>query len=112
MGRFPARAQAPAPAPVTPPEPLQGTETPSRPARTRKIKAAMAFLKEALSEEPRPAREVEAEALAAGHARSTLHLARQRAHIRSERRDNRYIWFTPAQRKQPSARAASNARVS
>ncbi|HLW03104.1 MAG TPA: hypothetical protein VKT82_30930 [Ktedonobacterales bacterium] len=72
----------------------------------------MAFLKEALSAQPRPAREVEAEALAAGHARSTLHLARQRAHIRSERRDNRYIWFTPAQRKQPPARTTSKAHTS
>lgn len=68
--------------------------------RERKIKAAMAFLREALKDGPRPAKEVEAEALAAGHARTTLHIARARCYIRSERIQNRYIWSTATQRKQ------------
>ncbi len=75
------------------------------PARERKIKAAIAFLRAALKDGPRPAREVEAEALAAGHARTTLHIARKRAYIHSQRINNRYVWSTPAQRKQTSARA-------
>ncbi len=83
-----------------------------RQIRERKIKAAMAFLRAALKDGPRPGRDVEAEALAAGHARSTLHLARQRAFIRSERIGTRYIWSTPAQRKQTSSKAASKARSS
>lgn len=70
------------------------------PARERKIKAAMAWLKDALKDGPRPGKEVEAAGIAAGHARTTLHIARQRAYIRSERIDNRYIWSSAAQRKQ------------
>ena len=59
----------------------------------------MAFLKEALKDGPRPAKEVEAAGLAAGHAHSTLVHARKRAFIRSQRQGHQWIWSTAAQRK-------------
>src|SRR5690242_17440843 len=75
------------------------------PTREHKIKAAMAFLREALAAGSRPAAEVEAEGLAAGHAHATLALARKRAYIRSERKGNAWMWSTAAQRR---ARAKAN----
>jgi hypothetical protein len=60
----------------------------------------MAWLREALKDGPRPAKELEANARAAGIPHTTLQHARERAYIRSQRIGNRYIWTTPAQRKQ------------
>jgi hypothetical protein len=70
------------------------------PQRERKIKAAMAFLKEALKDGPHPAAEVEAAGLAAGHAHATLALARKRSYIRSQRQNHQWIWSTAAQRRE------------
>ena len=81
-------------------------------ARERKIKAAMAFLKDALKDGPRPAKEVEAEGLAAGHAHATLALARKRAFIRSQRQGHQWIWSTAAQRKMAAATQEANQLVS
>ena len=67
--------------------------------KDRKIAAAMIFLRKALASGPRPAKEVEAEAIAAGHAHTTIYKARARAYIRSERRGNQWIWSTAPQRK-------------
>ena len=78
-------------------------ESAEAPHRERKIKAAMAFLKVALKDGPRPAKEVEAEGLAAGHAHGTLAHARKRASIRSQRQGNQWIWSTAAQRKKAEA---------
>jgi hypothetical protein len=75
-------------------------------ARERKIKAAMAFLKDALKDGPRPAKEVEAEGLAAGHAHATLALGRKRAFIRSQRQGNQWIWSTARQRKEAALAGA------
>jgi hypothetical protein len=75
-------------------------------ARERKIKAAMAFLLEALKAGPRPAKKVEAEGLAAGHAHATLALARKRAYIRSQRQGNQWIWSTAKQRKEAAIASA------
>ncbi len=86
------------------PEPKEDELEPLR--RERKIKAAMAFLKDALKDGPRPAAEVEKEGLEAGHAHATLALARKRAYIRSERKGQQWIWSTAAQRKE----AARNQR--
>ena len=52
----------------------------------------MAFLKAELAEGPRPAKEVEALAIAAGIAHSTLADARKRLGVVSDRVNNRYIW--------------------
>src|SRR5262245_45776653 len=76
--------------------------------RERKIKAAMAFLRKALKDGSRPAKEVEAEALAAGHAHSTLVHARKRAFIRSQRQGKQWIWSTAAQRKLAAAPQEAN----
>lgn len=81
-------------------------------ARERKIKAAMAFLKEALKAGPRPAKEVEAEGLAAGHAHATLALARKRAFIRSQRQGHQWIWSTARQRKEAAMADAVKQRTS
>jgi hypothetical protein len=75
-------------------------------ARERKIKAAMAFLKDALKDGPRPAKVVETEGLAAGHAHATLALARKRASIRSQRQGNQWIWSTAKQRKEAAIAGA------
>jgi hypothetical protein len=75
-------------------------------ARERKIKAAMAFLKEALKDGPLPAKDVEAEGLAAGHAHATLALARKRASIRSQRQGKQWIWSTARQRKEAALAGA------
>ena len=83
-------------------------ETAEAPHHERKIKAAMAFLKEALKDGPRPAAEVEAEGLAAGHAHSTLVHARKRAFIRSQRLGNQWIWSTAAQRKMAAVAQEAN----
>lgn len=63
--------------------------------RTRKIKEAQAFLLEALGHGPRPARDVEAEALAQGISHTTLATARGRLHIASTRQGNQWIWSPP-----------------
>ena len=81
-------------------EAAQAPEAKAPQARERKIKAAMAFLREALKDGPRPAAEVEAEGLAAGHAHATLALARKRASIRSQRQGKQWIWSTAKQRKE------------
>jgi hypothetical protein len=73
--------------------------------RTRKIAEAMAFLRVAMATGARPAAEVEAEARAAGITHTTLQTARERLHISSKRRDNRWIWTPPRTRqKQPVTR--------
>ena len=77
-------------------------------APKRKIKAAMAFLREALKDGPRPAKEVEAEAIAAGYAPRTLAHARKRAYIHNERKGNQWIWSTAAQRKQAAKTQVAN----
>ncbi len=65
--------------------------------RERKIKAAMAWLKEALKDGPKPGKELTDLAQMQGHAPSTLALARKRLHLHSVREDNRYIWYTATQ---------------
>jgi hypothetical protein len=93
-------------------ETAQEAAAPAPQARERKIKAAMAFLKEALKDSPRPAKDVEAEGLAAGHAHATLALARKRAFIRSQRQGNQWIWSTARQRKEAAIAGAVKQQTS
>jgi hypothetical protein len=67
--------------------------------RARKIAEAMAFLRVAMAIGPRPAAEVKAEALAAGHTHTTLATARARLSIRSKRQGNQWVWIPPRGRK-------------
>ena len=93
-------------------ETSQKPEAQAPQARERKIKAAMAFLREALKAGPRPAKEVEAEGLAAGHAHATLALARKRASIRSQRQGHQWIWSTAKQRKEEAIAGAVKQQTS
>ncbi len=79
-------------------EPSLGPEEPGQPASTQegKIQGAMAFLRAALEQGARPAREVEAEAQAQGIARSTLTEARKRLGIRSQKQGQGWHWIPPA----------------
>ena len=77
------------------PEPKEDDLEPLR--REKKIKAAMAWLREALKEGPQPGKELTDLAQTQGHAPSTLALARKRLHLHSVRTDNRYIWYTATQ---------------
>lgn len=71
--------------------------------RERKIKAAMAWLQEAMAGQQKPAAEIEAAGLAAGFTHSTLADARKRLRIRSEKRGNAWWWIPPrTRRKQPA----------
>ena len=70
--------------------------------RERKIKAAMAWLQEAMAGQERPAAEMIAAAEDSGIARTTLTTARGRLHIRSERRADGWHWIpTRSRKKQP-----------
>ena len=68
-------------------------------AKRRKIRDAMAWLQGAMIAGPRPAAEVEAEAMAAGHTHTTLQTARARLHITSHRQGNQWIWTPPRTRQ-------------
>ena len=92
----------------------QEAEPPAREAqaeRTRRTKAAMAWLKEQLHDgQPQPAALVEAQALTAGHAHTTLARARVRLGIKSQHvgPSNHWLWIPPARwrkRDQSSAKA-------
>src|SRR5579885_2616476 len=75
-------------------EPTATTEESTAP--DRRIKAAMAWLKETMGDgEARLASEMEALAVLANIPKATLTLARQRCHIRSERIKNRWVWTPP-----------------
>jgi hypothetical protein len=76
-----------------------------------KIKRAMGWLKIELMAGPRPAKELTDLARTAGHASSTLAVARRRLHLHTIREDNRYMWYTPTQWRQAKA-AASKVEIS
>lgn len=78
-------------------DPGQSTQTQAQ--RSQKIREAMDWLQVAMAGRTRPAAEVEAEALAAGIARTTLTTARQRLLIRSKRRGQAWVWIPPKSRK-------------
>ncbi len=76
-----------------------------RQARMSKLRAAMAFLQEAMATGARPAAEVEAEAQAAGFTHATIQAARERLRIASKRKGNAWVWIPPkARKKQPVTR--------
>lgn len=68
-------------------------------AASHKTRDAVAFLKAELAAGPRPAKEVEALALAAGIAHSTLVDARKRLGVVSQRVGRQWIWQPPKSRK-------------
>ncbi len=73
------------------PQPMQASET--------KIKQAMTWLRMELMSGPRPASEMEKLAEAKGFTSATMYKARRRAGVRSERKDNQWVWSLAAQRK-------------
>lgn len=78
----------------------------------RKIKAAMAWLQEAMQGQEQAAAVMEAQGISAGHAHSTLAAARRRLHIRSVRRGNAWYWVPPkARRSQSSAKAPELSKI-
>ena len=69
----------------------------SAPKLPGKIRQAMAFLREQMDGQEHPAADLEAHALEQGIAHSTLAVARQRLHIRSEKRGSVWYWLPPDQ---------------
>lgn len=82
------------------PEARQEPGPKPRQVRERKIKAAQAFLQQALTNGPRPAREVETEAQMSGIAHATLQVARERERIVSTRQGSQWIWTAQKRRRQ------------
>ena len=76
-------------APFAKPAATTGLESPG------KFKQAMAFLREQMEGTEHPAAELEAQALEQGIAHSTLAVARQRLHIRSQKRGAVWYWLPP-----------------
>ena len=88
---------------TNPPEDDQAAEAEAdalaQAARERKIKAAMAWLQEAMGGKSQPAAEMITQAQSLGIARTTLTTARHRLSIRTEKRAEGWHWIPPRQRK-------------
>jgi hypothetical protein len=76
------------------------------PARVRKIRLAMDWLESAMEGQPQPAALMEQQAIAAGHAHTTIAEARKRLHVQSVRRGPSW-WWMPSTRRQRKKQAVN-----